>query len=92
MLYEENVFGYSQYKKLKVGDLVCWSDLAEINGLTLPEKIKKFGIISSLYFVKRGDRQVAIAKVVPLADNSREREILAISLEIVTKQRVSSEF
>jgi hypothetical protein len=92
MLYEENIFGYSQYRKLKVGDLVCWSDLAEINGLTLPEKIKKFGIISSLYIVLRGDRKVALAKVVPLSEISKEREILTISLEIVTKQRASSEF
>ncbi len=92
MLYEENVFGYAQYKKLKVGDLVSWSELVEMNGLTIPEKIKKFGIISSLYIVLRGDRKVALAKVVPLSEISKEREILTISLEIVTKQRVSSEF
>jgi len=92
MLYEENVFGYAQYKKLKVGDLVSWSELVEMNGLTIPEKIKKFGIISSLYIVLRGDRKVALAKVVPLSEISKEREILTISLEIVTKQRASSEF
>lgn len=84
-----NVFGYSQYVKLKIGDLVSWSELTDYNGLAIPDKIKKIGVISSLYLAYRGDRQVALAKVLQLSEHGREKEILAISLEIVTKTRES---
>jgi len=84
-----SIFGYSQYVKLKVGDLVSWSELADYNGIAGPEKIKKFGVISSLYLAYRGDRQVALAKVLQLSENGREKEILVISLKIVNRTRES---
>ncbi len=84
-----NIFGYSQYVKLKIGDLVSWSELTDYNGLAVPEKIKKIGVISSLYLSYRGDRQVALAKVLQLSDGGKEKEILVISLEIVNKTRES---
>ena len=90
MLSSDSIFGYTQYKKLRVGDLVSWSELAEFNGITLIDKIKKFGVISSLFLAHRGDRQVALAKVISFADQGKEKEILVISLEIVKKTRESS--
>lgn len=93
MLSNEHIYGYSQYKKLKIGDLISWPELNQINGLTTPEKIKRFGVITSLYIVYRSDRKVAIVKVLPLTDkesNSSEREILAICVEIVNKTKESS--
>ncbi len=89
MLSINNIFGYSQYIKLKIGDLVSWSELGDYNGLAVPEKIKKIGVISSLYLSYRGDRQVALAKVLQLTDDGREKEILVISLEIVNKTKES---
>jgi hypothetical protein len=90
MLSNDSIFGYTQYKKLKVGDLVSWSELAEFNGITLIDKIKKFGVISSLFVANRGERQVALAKVISFSDQGKEKEILVISLEIVKKTRESS--
>ena len=84
-----NIFGYSEYVKLKIGDLVSWSEVTDYNGLAIPEKIKKIGVISSLYLAYRGDRQVALAKVLQLSDGGNEKEILVISLEIVNKTRES---
>lgn len=89
MLSAESIFGYSQFKKINIGDIVSWSELQSYNNLTLPTKERKFGIVSSLFIATRGDRKVALAKVVPLYDSSVEKEILAISLEIVTKTKES---
>ena len=88
-LHTKDIFGYTQYKKLKIGDLVSWSELGEYNKIVSPDKIKKFGIISQLLIVHRGDRKVAVAKVIPLNDSQREKEILVISLEIVNKTNES---
>ena len=49
--HTKDVFGYTQYKKLNIGDLVSWSELGEYNKIVSPEKIKKFGIINS-YMIK----------------------------------------
>jgi len=87
--HTKDVFGYTQYKKLNIGDLVSWSELGEYNKIVSPEKIKKFGIISQLLIVHRGDRKVAVAKVIPLNDSQREKEVLEISLEIVNKTKES---
>lgn len=92
MLSGESIFGYSQFKKINIGDIVCWSELQSYNALTLPIKEKKFGIVSSLFIATRGDRKVALAKVVPLHESSIEKEILVISLEIVTKTKESLVF
>lgn len=89
MLSGESIFGYAQFKKINIGDIVSWSELQSYNNLTLPTKEKKFGIVSSLFVAHRGDRKVAIAKVMPLSDSNQEKEILAISLEIVTKTKES---
>lgn len=89
MLSAESIFGYSQFKKINIGDIVSWSELQSYNNLTLPTKEKKFGIVSGLFIAHRGDRKVAIAKVLPLTESNIEKEILAISLEIVTKTKES---
>ncbi len=89
MLSKDSVFGLSQYKKLNIGDIVSWSELQQHGKITIPIKTKKFGIISNLFIADRGDRKVALAKVVPLNESNNEKEILAISLEIVTKSKES---
>lgn len=93
MLSSDNIFGYTQYKKLNIGDIVSWSDLNELNGIASPEKIKKFGVITSLYIATRSERKVAIVKVLPLSDkekNNNEREIMAVCIEIVKNIKESS--
>lgn len=87
MLSSDSVFGYSKYIKLNIGDIVSWSELQTYNKIILPTKEKKFGVISSLFIDNRGDRKVALAKVVPLNETSMEKEILVISLEIVNKTK-----
>lgn len=86
---DNNVFGYSQYKKLNIGDLVSWFEIDSYNNIAIPDKIKKFGIISGLSITYRGDRKVAIVKVIPLNQEQREKEVLAISIEIVNKTKES---
>lgn len=86
---DNNVFGYSQYKKLNIGDLVSWFEIDSYNNIAIPDKIKKFGIISGLSIAYRGDRKVAIVRVIPLNQEQREKEVLAISIEIVNKTKES---
>ena len=86
---DNDIFGYSQYIKLKIGDFVSWTELPNDKIIVSPDKIKKFGIISYLYVAHRGDRRVAIARVVPFNDTVREKDILVISLQIVHKIKES---
>ncbi len=86
---DNDVFGYSQYLKLKIGDFVSWTELPTEKIIITPDKIKKFGVISHLYIAHRGDRRVAIARVVPFNDSAREKDILVISLQIVQKTKES---
>jgi hypothetical protein len=92
MLFSDSVFGLAQLKKLNIGDIVSWSELESYNNIKLPIKNKVFGVVSSLFIAERGDRKVALAKVVPLNNSSVEKEILVISLEIVTKTKESLVF
>jgi hypothetical protein len=87
--HANDIFGYTQYKRLNIGDLVSWIELGEYNIIAAPDKIKKFGVISQLLVAHRGDRKVALAKVIPLNNVEREKEILVISLEIVNKTKES---
>lgn len=92
MLSNDSIFGYAQFKKINIGDIVSWSELSSYNNFKIPVKERKFGIVSSLFIASRGDRKVALAKVVPLNESSVEKEILVISLEIVTKTKESLVF
>lgn len=86
---DNDIFGYYQYVKLKIGDFVSWTELPNEKGIILPDKTKKFGVISHLYIAHRGDRRVAIARVIPFSEEVKEKDVLVISLQIVQKTKES---
>lgn len=86
---DNDIFGYSQYLKLKIGDFVSWTELPTDKIIVTLDKIKKFGVISHLYIAHRGSRRVAIATVVPFNDSIGEKDILVISLQIIHKIKES---
>lgn len=86
---DDYVFGDSALKKLKIGDIVSWSELKESRGSTIitsPEMRRIFGIISKLETTLRGDRKVGIVKVIPMGD-LMEKEILAICVSLVSQHK-----
>ena len=93
----ETVFGSRHAKKLKVGDLVSWTEWVwEQTGKMDPDggeplysrQTKCIGVISDLYVEDRDIRKVAMAKVVPMNNKNektlREKSILVTSLKIVS--------
>ena len=86
---EENVFGNSTLKKLKIGDIVSWSELEDFGniGLVSPTMRKKFGFVTKLEIVFRGDRKVGIVKLVPMG-TLIEKEVLAVCVTLVSQQRI----
>jgi hypothetical protein len=56
------------------------------------EEREKVGVISELYLKKRGNREVALARIHIVRDNSRksvsisrEEEILVVNLEVLSR-------
>jgi len=87
-LLSEEPFGISAMNRLKVGDLVQWSELAKGKGYQSYENASKVGIISELFLEKRGNREVAVAKVHEIDNKSQlgtERNVLAINLSILSR-------
>lgn len=95
---DETVFGHRHAKKLKVGDLVSWSEWAwDVDGISATDSGEKLcdrqtthlGVISEMYVEDREIRKVAMAKVVPMntkRDKSiHERPILVTSLKLVSR-------
>tara|TARA_R100000008_G_scaffold15633_1_gene7623 strand:+ start:210 stop:497 length:288 start_codon:yes stop_codon:yes gene_type:complete len=80
---EQNVLGGLLLERYDVGDLVSWSVQVNEHG----NKIKELGVISDLYVAERGDRDVAIAKVLPLENSLIEKELLIMSVELVSKAK-----
>ena len=80
--------GYIKFQELSIGDLVEWGELNS----DMREKSQKVGIISDLYIVHRGRREVAIARVHELTNSKtnfsllgQSKEVLAMNLEILSK-------
>lgn len=92
LIEQEHVFGGRQLKKLSIGDLVAWIEWnfdSETDLVTGADKNKRFGVISDLYIEKRADRDVAMAKVIPMNTKTEkhvhEKQIFASSLKLVSK-------
>lgn len=82
------VFGESTLKKIRVGDIICWSELAESTSpIATPEMRKRFGFVSKLEVVFRGDRKVGIVKVIPMG-SIYEKEVLAVCVSLVSHQQI----
>jgi len=84
----EEPFGIKSMERLDVGDLVQWSEL----GPDGYEQEKRIGIISELYLEKRGSRSVALARINEIIKSKnklsllgREREVLVVSLHVLSK-------
>jgi len=73
MLTIENKF-FGNLNKFDVGDLVSWS---KIGG-------KESGVVSDLFFVETGGRQVSYAKVFGFKTNVNH-DILCLNLSLVSK-------
>ena len=90
----EEPFGIKSLERLDVGDLVQWSELGP-DGFN---QEKKMGIISDLYLEKRGSRDIALAKINEITKSKsnlsllgREREILVVSLHVLSKVNKENE-
>ncbi len=82
---EDSIFGSLAQKKFSIGDMVCWSELAMIGKLYTPNKEKRFGIISSIDTVSRGDRKVVLAKIITVQEPLVMKEILVVCLTMISK-------
>jgi len=83
----EAPFGIRSYERLNIGDLVRWRELSDDGRVKNP----LFGLITELYVKVRGNRKVALVKVTQissyknnLASLGKEREILAVCVELVS--------
>jgi|TARA_R100000084_G_scaffold82118_1_gene38177 hypothetical protein len=90
----EEPFGIKSLERLDVGDLVQWSELGP-DGFN---QEKKMGIISDLYLEKRGSRDIALAKINEITKSKsnlsllgREREVLVVSLHVLSKVNKENE-
>lgn len=85
---EERVFGESTLKKIKIGDIVCWSELTDTaKGIVKPDMKKRFGFVTKVEIVYRGDRKVGIFKVVPMG-SMIEKEVLAVCVSLVSNYQI----
>jgi hypothetical protein len=81
-------FGEKTLNKIKVGDIVSWSELSDVNTpIIFPLMKKRFGIASKLEIVFRGDRRVAIIKVIPMGLTT-EKEVLAVCISLVSREHI----
>ncbi len=85
---DERVFGESTLKKIKIGDIVCWSELADhAKGIVKPDLKKRFGFVTKIEIVIRGDRKVGIFRVVPMG-SMVEKEVLAVCVSLVSNNQI----
>ena len=92
---DDTVFGSRHAKKLKVGDLVSWTEWifeaarGSVEEPLCDRQTTYLGVISEIYVEDREIRKVAMAKVVPMnskRDKSvHERPILVTSLKLVSR-------
>lgn len=86
-MIKDYIFGGSTLKKIKIGDIISWSELSNTETIIVsPEMRKRFGFVSKLEVVYRGDRKVAIVKVIPMG-SMYEKEVLAVCVSLVSRQQ-----
>lgn len=71
-------------KKFAIGDIVSWPELKLENEEITKDKTKKLGIVTKILTVLRSERPVIIASVLDI-ETAREKDILIVSLTLVTK-------
>jgi len=89
MSNDDHIFGEATLKKLKVGDIISWSELegsTQITKLVSPNMRKRFGFVSKIEIVYRGERKVGIVKVIPMG-SVYEKEVLAVCVSLVSQQK-----
>ena len=85
---DDRVFGESTLKKIKIGDIVCWSELADTaKGIVKSDMKKRFGFVTKIEIVQRGNRRVGIFKVVPMG-SMIEKEVLAVCVSLVSNYQI----
>ena len=82
------IFGQQALNKLKIGDIVSWSELSDTNSnIVFPQMGKRFGFVSKIEIVNRGNRKVGIVKVIPMG-STIEKEVLAVCISLVSQQQI----
>jgi hypothetical protein len=81
----DNVFGGSLVSKFSIGDIVSWSAIEHYHDSD-SDQVTKVGILSELKKVIRSERPVMIARVLEL-ETGREKEILLVSISLVSKAK-----
>jgi hypothetical protein len=82
----EHIFGNSKLKKIKKGDLVRWHTLVERDD-TKGYK-ENIGIVRNVCVTHKGGRYVAMAKIIPLGQESvvaHEIEVFLACLKVISK-------
>ena len=83
-----HIFGRSKLKEIKIGDLVRWHSLTKDEPIGYKENI---GIIANVYVDRRGGRDVAMAKIIPLGSDSiigQEMEMFIACLRVISPSLV----
>ena len=103
---KEHIFGDSKLKKVKTGDLVRWHTLAKVKSSIAPEPTRSssippepsykenIGIVINVLIERRGGRDVALARVIPLDpsnSNGTEIEVFLACLKVISPSVVASE-
>jgi hypothetical protein len=81
----EHIFGHSRLKDIKAGDLVRWHSLVKDDAPGYKENI---GIVTSVLIDRRGGRNVAVAKILPLGTkngNIHEIEMFLSCLKVISR-------
>lgn len=102
---KEHIFGDSKLKKVKTGDLVRWHTLIKVKPSIIPGRARSrsiptepsykenIGIVTNVLVERRGGRDVALAKVIPLdpsGSNGTEVEVFLACLKVISPSVVES--
>ncbi len=102
---KEHVFGNSKLSKIKTGDLVRWHTLIKVKPAIIPGRARdrsappepsykeNIGIVTNVLIERRGGRDVALAKVIPLdpsSSNGTEVEVFLACLKVISPSVVTS--
>ena len=101
----QHVFGNSKLNKVKTGDLVRWHTLIKVKPPIMPGRARdrsippepsykeNIGIVTNVLVERRGGRDVALAKVIPLnpsGSTSAEVEVFLACLKVISPSVVES--
>jgi len=84
----EHIFGQSKLREVKTGDLVRWHTLAQEGA---PDYKENIGIVTDVHVDRRGGRDVAMAKIIPLGSETppgHEIEVFLACLKVISRSVV----